>query len=53
MSQSRPSRQEAWEYRFFADLQAHRDDATLQAALRDLQEHTVSYKILGSYPEAG
>jgi len=53
MIQSRPSRQEAWEYRFFADLQAHRDDAILQAALTELQEHTVSYKILGSYPEAG
>jgi len=53
MIQSRPSRQEAWEYRFFADLQAHRDDASLQAALEELQEHTVSYKILGSYPEAG
>ncbi|HVF11418.1 MAG TPA: prephenate dehydratase [Abditibacteriaceae bacterium] len=53
MIQSRPSRQQAWEYRFFADLQAHRDDASLQAALLELQEHTVSYKILGSYPEAG
>jgi len=53
MIQSRPSRQQAWEYRFFADLQAHRDDATLQAALQELQEHTVSYKIIGSYREAG
>jgi chorismate mutase/prephenate dehydratase len=53
MIQSRPSRQAAWEYRFFADLQAHRDDATLQAALAELQDHTVSVKILGSYPEAG
>jgi chorismate mutase / prephenate dehydratase len=53
MIQSRPSRQAAWEYRFFADLQAHRDDENLQAALRELQDHTVSVKILGSYPEAG
>ncbi|MDQ3815451.1 MAG: prephenate dehydratase [Armatimonadota bacterium] len=52
MIQSRPSRQQAWEYRFFADLQAHRADASLQAALKELQEHTVSYKIMGSYPEA-
>lgn len=52
MIQSRPSRQAAWEYRFFADLQAHREDATLQAALAELQDHTVSVKILGSYPEA-
>lgn len=53
MIQSRPSRQVPWEYRFFADLQAHRDDASLQAALKELQAHTVSVKILGSYPEAG
>jgi chorismate mutase/prephenate dehydratase len=52
MIQSRPSRQANWEYRFFADLQAHRDDANLQAALLELQNHTVSVKIMGSYPEA-
>lgn len=52
MIQSRPSRQAAWEYRFFADLQAHRDDPTLQAALHALSDHTVSVKIMGSYPEA-
>lgn len=52
MIQSRPSRQQAWEYRFFADLQAHHDDPPLQTALKELQEHTVSVKIMGSYPEA-
>lgn len=52
MIQSRPSRQQAWEYRFFADLQGHMQDETLQAAIADLQEHTVSYKVMGSYPEA-
>ena len=52
MIQSRPSRQETWEYRFFADVQAHRDDQSLKDALAELQNHTVSYKILGSYPEA-
>lgn len=51
MIQSRPNRQQAWEYRFFADVQAHRDDANLQAALLDLREHTISVKIMGSYPE--
>ncbi len=52
MIQSRPSRQETWEYRFFADVQAHREDQALKDALAELQNHTVSYKILGSYPEA-
>lgn len=53
MIESRPSRQQAWEYRFFADVQGHRDDENLGAALEDLREHTVSVKIIGSYPEAG
>ena len=52
MIQSRPSRQRAWEYRFFADLQAHARDENLRAALEELKEHTVSIKMLGSYPEA-
>jgi chorismate mutase / prephenate dehydratase len=52
MIQSRPSRQQAWEYRFFADLQGHVEDEIVQAALEDLRQHTVSYKVMGSYPEA-
>ena len=52
MIQSRPSRQANWEYRFFADVQAHQNDETLQNALRALSNHTVSVKIMGSYPEA-
>jgi len=52
MIQSRPSRQRAWEYRFFADLQAHLSDQSLRAALEELQSHTVSVKVMGSYPEA-
>jgi chorismate mutase/prephenate dehydratase len=52
MIESRPTRQQMWEYRFFADVQAHRSEPELQAALEELQHHAVSYKILGSYPEA-
>lgn len=52
MIQSRPSRQQAWEYRFFADLQGHVQDDIVRAALEDLRQHTVSYKVMGSYPEA-
>ena len=52
MIQSRPSRQQTWEYRFFADVQAHQNDDALKEALAELAQHTVSYKILGSYPEA-
>jgi chorismate mutase/prephenate dehydratase len=52
MIESRPTRQQMWEYRFFADVQAHRSDPKLQAALEELKHHTMSYKILGSYPES-
>jgi len=52
MIQSRPSRQRAWEYRFFADIQGHQADEKLGAALEELRRHTVSYQVLGSYPEA-
>lgn len=52
MIQSRPSRQRAWEYRFFADIQGHSHDDLLKAALEELHQHTVSYQVLGSYPEA-
>ena len=34
MIQSRPSRQAAWEYRFFADVAGHRDDANLKSRVR-------------------
>jgi chorismate mutase/prephenate dehydratase len=52
MIQSRPSRQQAWEYRFFADISGHAADEKLKAAFESLKNHTVSYKIIGSYPEA-
>jgi chorismate mutase/prephenate dehydratase len=52
MIQSRPSRQAVWEYRFFADLTGHQHDAKLQSVWEELRAHTVSFKILGSYPEA-
>jgi len=52
MIQSRPSRQQAWTYNFFADLQGHKDDPKMGAALTELKEHTVSIALMGSYPEA-
>ncbi len=52
MIQSRPSRQQAWTYAFFADVQGHQQDASMKAALDELKGHTVSVKIMGSYPEA-
>jgi len=49
--ESRPSRQKAWEYIFFADLDGHKDDGPIKEALGELLEHTAFVKVLGSYPK--
>ncbi len=50
--ESRPSRERAWEYVFWIDLDADRDDPAAAAALADLGEVTTMIRILGSYPRA-
>ena len=51
--ESRPSKQGAgWEYYFFIDLEGHRDDAPVAAALGELERSAAFLKILGSYPRA-
>jgi chorismate mutase/prephenate dehydratase len=50
--ESRPSRTGLWEYVFFLDLEGHRQDAALAAALAELREISSLVKILGSYPVA-
>lgn len=50
--ESRPSKQRAWEYTFFVDLEGHADEPHVQAALEQLAEHCVEFTVLGSYPIA-
>lgn len=47
--ESRPSRQRAWEYVFYLDIDGHREDAHVRTALADLASHTVFCKVLGSF----
>lgn len=47
--ESRPVQGKAWEYRFFVDFDGNLNDASVQNALRGLQEETLSFKILGNY----
>ncbi len=47
---SRPSRQRAWEYVFYLDLEGHREDQAVRNALADLAIHTTFCKVLGSFP---
>ena len=50
--ESRPSKQEKWEYVFFADLMGHAEEPGIKRALRDLEKDGVMLKRLGSYPKA-
>ncbi|AYH45162.1 prephenate dehydratase [Azoarcus sp. DN11] len=50
--QSRPARGGLWEYVFYVDIDGHREDADVAAALKELNERAAFVKILGSYPVA-
>jgi chorismate mutase/prephenate dehydratase len=50
--ESRPARVGTWEYYFYIDVEGHRDDASVTAALADLGQKADFLKILGSYPRA-
>jgi len=50
--ESRPTRVGQWEYYFYVDLDGHRADAPLAAALAELEKLAPFLKILGSYPRA-
>jgi chorismate mutase / prephenate dehydratase len=50
--ESRPSRVALWEYLFFVDIEGHRDDANVAAALAEVSKIAGYLKVLGSYPVA-
>jgi chorismate mutase/prephenate dehydratase len=50
--ESRPSRVALWEYLFFVDIEGHRDDPQVAAALKDVERIAGYLKVLGSYPVA-
>jgi len=50
--ESRPTRVGQWEYYFYVDLDGHRSDPPLAAALGELQKLAPFLKVLGSYPRA-
>jgi len=49
--ESRPSKRQAWEYYFFADLAGHAEDAKVAKALDDLGRVCAFTRVLGSYPD--
>ena len=50
--ESRPARVGTWEYYFYIDIEGHRDDPAVAAALSELGKKAAFLKILGSYPRA-
>ena len=50
--ESRPSRVALWDYLFFVDIEGHRDDANVAAALAEVSAIAGYLKVLGSYPVA-
>lgn len=50
--ESRPARHTLWEYVFFVDIEGHRDEAPVRAALEELARRAAYLKVLGSYPVA-
>jgi prephenate dehydratase len=51
--ESRPSRERAWEYVFWVDLDADAGVAETRAALDELGGVTTMLRVLGSYPRGG
>lgn len=48
--ESRPSGAGLWEYNFFVDIEGHKNDPHVAAALRALDEKAAFLKLFGSYP---
>ena len=48
---SRPTRNVAWEYLFYIDVEGHEDEAPLKKCLAEVRACTPMLKVLGSYPE--
>jgi chorismate mutase / prephenate dehydratase len=50
--ESRPSRKAPWQYVFLVDVEGHRRDPALAAALRQAKRSAAFLKVVGSYPRA-
>lgn len=50
--ESRPARNALWEYVFYVDIEGHRDEPNVKAAMEKLAASAAYLKILGSYPVA-
>jgi chorismate mutase/prephenate dehydratase len=49
--ESRPTRQQPWEYNFYLDFEGHRQEKKASDAIARLAESALFIKVLGSYPK--
>ena len=50
--ESRPTKENAWEYNFYVDFEGHEKDSEVVEILDKIKKDTLFMKILGSYPSA-
>jgi len=50
--ESRPIKDQPWEYVFFVDFEGHNTDPHIQEAISELQKNVLFLKFLGSYPRS-
>ena len=50
--ESRPSRRGVWDYVFFIDIDGHREDEAVCAAIEEIEGASAMVTVLGSYPKA-
>lgn len=50
--ESRPSRKKAWDYYFFIDFLGHVGDPLVQEAIQEIENASLTVKVLGSYPRS-
>lgn len=50
--ESRPTRQQPWEYNFYLDFEGHRLDPQCSVALKGIEPYCIFLRVLGSYPKA-
>ncbi|MFW9893922.1 MAG: prephenate dehydratase [Candidatus Thorarchaeota archaeon] len=48
--ESRPTKENLWEYNFYLDFEGHMDDSICAEALEGLRSRSFFVKVLGSYP---
>jgi chorismate mutase/prephenate dehydratase len=50
--ESRPTKQKPWEYNFYLDFEGHHKDPVIHQTLSKMEDISLFFKILGSYPKA-